>query len=151
MDNNNSKKFGIIFVILVFCIFELISFSFKGIKNVVTNDSKTFKILLSSENKDLENFIKNYFKKEKMKVKIDYAGTLDIMDKINNKEDYDAIWASNSIWLYMLESTSSVSNSKSTSIDPIVFGVKKEKAKQLGLVDKDIYTTDLLEKIIRKE
>ena len=53
MDNNNSKKFGIIFVILVFCIFELISFSFKGIKNVVTNDSKTFKILLSSENKDL--------------------------------------------------------------------------------------------------
>ena len=56
MDNNNSKKFGIIFVILVFCIFELISFSFKGIKNVVTNDSKTFKILLSSENKDLEDF-----------------------------------------------------------------------------------------------
>ena len=151
MDNNNSKKFGIIFVILVFCIFELISFSFKGIKNVVTNDSKTFKILLSSENKDLEDFIKNYFKKEKMKVKIDYAGTLDIMDKINNKEDYDAIWASNSIWLYMLESTSSVSNSKSTSIDPIVFGVKKEKAKQLGLVDKDIYTTDLLEKIKNKE
>ena len=97
MDNNNSKKFGIIFVILVFCIFELISFSFKGIKNVVTNDSKTFKILLSSENKDLEDFIKNYFKKEKMKVKIDYAGTLDIMDKINNKEDYDAIWASNLI------------------------------------------------------
>lgn len=150
-NNNNSKKFGFLFVILVFCIFELVSSAIKGINNIVTNDSKTFKLLLSSENKDLELFIKNYFKKEKMKVKIDYAGTLDIMDKINNKEDYDAIWASNSIWLYMLESTSSVSNSKSTSIDPIVFGVKKSKAEKLGLIDKEIYTTDLLEKIKNKE
>ena len=128
MDNNNSKKFGFLFVILVLCIFSIVSFASKEITNVITNDSKTFKILVSSENKDLESFIENYFKKEKMKVQIDYAGTLEIMDKINNKENYDAIWASNSIWLYMLESTSSVSNSKSTSIDPIVFGVKKSKA-----------------------
>lgn len=151
MDNNNSKKFGFLFVILVLCIFSIVSFASKEITNVITNDSKTFKILVSSENKDLESFIENYFKKEKMKVQIDYVGTLEIMDKINNKEDYDAIWASNSIWLYMLESTSSVSNSKSTSIDPIVFGVKKSKAEKLGLVGKDIYTTDLLEKIKNKE
>ena len=71
MDNNNSKKFGFLFVILVLCIFSIVSFASKEITNVITNDSKTFKILVSSENKDLESFIENYFKKEKMKVQID--------------------------------------------------------------------------------
>ena len=51
------------------------------------------------------------------------------MDKLNSGEKYDAVWTANSIWLYMLDSDVKVSNSKYTSVNPIVFGIKKSKAK----------------------
>ena len=48
----------------------------------------------------------------------------------------------------MLDSSVKTSNLKSTSITPIVFGIKKSKAKELGLIDKDVTMDDLL-KLIR--
>lgn len=110
-------------------------------------EDDTFKIISSSENKDLEEVIMNYAKKENIKVSIDYTGTIDIMDKLNSGEKYDAVWTSNSIWLYMLNSNVSVKNSKSTSINPVVFGITKSKAQELGFVGKEVYTKDILEAI----
>lgn len=104
-------------------------------------------ILLSSENRDIEPVIKKYFKDKKIPLKVDYAGTIEIMDKMNNNEDYDAIWASNSIWLYMLDNPSKITSSKSTFINPVVFGIKKSVAEKLGFVNKNIYTRDILEAI----
>ena len=78
---------------------------------------------------------------------IEYAGTIDIMDRLNNNEEFDAVWTSNSIWLYMLNNSSKVKNSKSTSINPVVFGIKKSKAQELGFIGKDIYTKDILSAI----
>ena len=67
--------------------------------------------------------------------------------KINQGENYDAVWLSNSIWGYMLDSSVSLSNSKCTSINPVVFAIKKSKAQELGFVDKVIYTQDIVEQI----
>ena len=36
-------------------------------------------------------------------------------------------------------------DSKSIVVDPVVMGIEKSKAKELGLVGKDIYNKDLLE------
>lgn len=70
------------------------------------------------------------------------------MQKLNNGEEYDAVWASNSIWLYMLDSSKvSVSDSKSTSINPVVFGITEQKARELNFVDRDIYTKDIVDAI----
>ena len=86
-------------------------------------------------------------RKNNIKLSIDYAGTIDIMEKLNSKEQYDAVWTSNSIWLYMLDKSVSVKNSKSTSINPVVFGIKKSKAKELGFIDKEVSTKDILTEI----
>ena len=91
------------------------------------NSDNTFKIISSTENKDIEEIVQNYAKKNNINVSIDYAGTIEIMSKLNNGEKYDAVWCSNSIWLYMLDSKIKTSNSKSTSINPVVFGIKKWK------------------------
>ena len=108
----------------------------------------TFKLISSTENKDIENELKNFAKNEGINLEIDYAGTIDIMQKLNKGEEYDAVWASNSIWLYMLDSTKvKTSNSKSTSINPVVFGITKQKAEELGFVNKDIYTKDIVDAI----
>ena len=109
--------------------------------------SNEFKVISSSENKDLEPIIQKYAKQNNINLEIEYAGTIDIMDRLNNNEEFDAVWTSNSIWLYMLNNSSKVKNSKSTSINPVVFGIKKSKADELGFVGKDVYTKDILSAI----
>ena len=69
------------------------------------------------------------------------------MQKLNSGEKYDAVWLSNSIWGYMLDSSVKLSNSKSTSINPVVFGIKKSKANELGFIGKDVYTQDIVNSI----
>ena len=107
----------------------------------------TFKIISSQENKQAENIITNYAKNKGYNISIEYAGTLDIISKLNNGEEYDGVWLSNSIWSYMLESSVKVSNSKCTSINPVIFGIKKSKATELGFIDKTVYTKDIVQAI----
>ena len=122
-----------------------------GINSFISNDSSEFKIISSTENKDLEPVIRKYARDNNIDLDIEYAGTIDIMDKINGGEKFDAVWTSNSIWLYMLNNSSKVKNSKSTSINPVVFGIKKSKANELGFIGKDIYTKDILSAIKSKK
>lgn len=150
------KNKGAIIAIIVFIAFIfIVGIAMEGkmddvvnsIKNASNNSSKEFKIISSTENKDLEPVIQEYAKKNDIDLKIEYAGTIDIMDRLNNNEQFDAVWTSNSIWIYMLNNSSKVKNSKSTSINPVVFGIKKSKAQELGFIGKDIYTKDILSAI----
>ena len=110
-------------------------------------DDNTLSIISSSENRDLEDVIQNYAKSKGYEVDIEYAGTLDIMQKLNSGEKYDAVWISNSIWLYMADDNVKISDSKYTSINPVIFGITKSKAQELGFVGKDIYTKDIVNAI----
>ena len=147
--NKNAIIAILIFVAFIFIIgVNLQEDLEQGIKSIRLNSSSNeFKIISSTENKDLEDIIQKYAQENDIDLSIDYAGTIDIMDKLNSNEEYDAVWTSNSIWLYMLNSNIKVSNSKSTSINPVVFGIKKSKAKELGFIGKDIYTKDILSAI----
>lgn len=111
-----------------------------------TTSTNSFKIISSSENEDLDKDLKAYAQSKGVNLEIEYAGTLDIMEKLNSGEVYDAVWASNSMWVYMLDNVST-SNSKSTSINPVVFGIKKSKAEELGFTDRQIYTADIVNEI----
>ena len=141
----------VIFAVLIFIFGITAENDIDNMKNNITskfyNTSDTFRIISSSENKDLEGIMQNYATKNDIDLEIEYAGTIDIMDKLNSGEKYDAVWTSNSIWLYMLNNNVKTSNSKSTSIDPVVFGVKKSKAKELGFIGKDVYMKDILSAI----
>ena len=114
-------------------------------KSLYTN--KTFKIISSSENQDLEPIVQKYANTKGYNVDFEYAGTLEIMQKLNNGEKYDAVWVSNSIWLYMLDSSVKISESKYTSINPVIFAISKSKANELGFINKTIYTKDLVSAI----
>ena len=153
----NNKK-NIIYMIIFFAIILIIAFNQdEDISSIGTQiaenfkSNETFRIISSSENEDLEVVIQNYANKNDIDLEIEYAGTIDIMDKLNSGEQYDAVWTSNSIWLYMLNSNVKLLNSKSTSINPVVFGIKKSKAKELGFIGKDVYTKDILSAIKSKK
>ena len=149
--NGNNKKTVIILTIIFVC-FILLYISVKGGTEKIIDDiyssNNRFSIIASSENKELEDVLYSYAEQNGIKLSIDYAGTIEIMEKLNNGEKYDAVWTSNSIWLYMLDSSKvNVTNSKSISINPVVFGITESKARELGFIGKEVYTKDIIQAI----
>ena len=117
----------------------------KNSKKILYVNFESLNILSSYDNADLEDNIKNYVKKNNIKVKFTYMGDLDIIDEINNySSNYDCVWIANSMWLYMLDNPYLVSESKSISISPVVFGVKKSKVSELNLKNGNISNSDIL-------
>ena len=111
-------------------------------------DKGIFRILVSSENEDAAAILRDFARKQKLDVEFDTASTMDMMDALNSETcPYDAAWLSNSIWVYMLDGTQSVTNAKATFISPVVFGVAKSKALELGFVDTPVYMADIVSKV----
>ena len=114
----------------------------------VSLSSDTFRIIASTSTKKMDEELIKYGRKNHIKVEIEHYGDLEIVDILNaDSKNYDAVWISNSLWLYMLDNTSLTTDSKSIVVDPVVMGIEKSKAKELGLVGKDVYNKDLLENI----
>lgn len=140
---------GFLIIYLVFAMFNTKinnNYNDDDDNNITYND-KVFSLITTPENKVLEDVINKFGKKKSIDISITYADNLDIVDKLNSGEKYDAVWASNSIWLDMLDSSVSTSDSKSTSVTPIVIGIKKSKVEELGLKDKQVKMKDILELI----
>ncbi len=153
-SKEKSSKFGFIFFLIVVCLFfaKTCKNIFSNISNDVDYNPKSLNILSSYENEPMESNIKKYAKKNGITISFKYMGDLDIVDELNsNSKEYDAIWISNSMWLYMLDNTYLTSDSKSVSISPVVFGITKSKANELGLMNKSITNNDILKLIQDKK
>jgi len=143
-----SKNTTILIIISIIIIFVLNIIPF--INNIIEKDlnkSNYITLLASTEYKDLEELITKFSTESDIYVDITYAGNLEIVDRLNTGEEFDAVWASNSLWLYMLKNPSMIKNSKSIFINPVVFGIKKSKAKELGIINKDITNKEILDLI----
>lgn len=145
MDDMNKKtnKAG---KVLIIAFVLIMVFIVKALINGDTFSSRNFNILSNSDNKDYMDELIKYGKKEGMNIKVTYADDLEAIDLIEDTNDFDAVWMSNSIWLYMLENAK-VTNSKSIYINPIVMGVKKSKASNLNLIRDDLKNSDIINAI----
>ena len=149
-NNITEGKIALAVVIIMVLFLTVVLPKFiNGIDNYFDEEYKenSLDIISSSENEELEDIIIKYANSKGYIVNIEYAGTLDIMQKLNNGEEYDAVWLSNSIWMYMLDSSIKTTDSKCTSINPVVFGITKSKAEQLGFIGKTVYTKDIVQAI----
>ncbi len=160
LETDNKTNKSSIKIIVIFCILFVIYLIAKGSvpadteNKFIPNASERgyISLLISNENKDIGQVIQYYCNKNDIDVQIEYAGTIDIMEKINaNSTKYDGVLASNSIWLYMLNSDIKTSNSKSLYINPVIFALRSEKLKELGINDKikndSLYMKDLIDAI----
>lgn len=157
MNNKKSSINGtkvLLTIMFIFMVYGIIISIFEILIDMpLFNPTKnTVRILSSYENKDYEEDLKKYAKENDFKVEFSYMGDLSIVDELNfNSKDYDAVWISNSVWLYMLNNSYLTSNSKSISISPVVMGIKNKKAKELGLIGKDITNDDILKLVTQKK
>ena len=142
MDNPYFDKFKIYFVFIA--IIFIVIVACKNAGKEITKE--TIRIISSTDNQDLEELLIDYGEKNDINVEVDYAGTIEIMEKLNSGEKYDAVWVSNSMWLYMLDGVTT-SDSKIINMNPVVFGIRKSKAVELGLVGKEVRLEDILNAI----
>ncbi len=106
------------------------------------------KIVAGSELKELEPIIEDYAVNNRINISIDYKGSLDIMRMLQHGEmEYDGVWPANSMWLSMGDTKKLLKHEKTTSITPIVFGIKKSKAEELGFVGKEVFVRDIMDAI----
>ena len=105
-------------------------------------------IISGSENKTLEPIIAEFEKEYRTDVEMHYKGSVDIMMGLQSgTRDYDAVWPANSLWIALGDTEKNVKHSKSIMTSPVVFGIKKSVAEQLGWTDKKVYVKDILESI----
>lgn len=95
-------------------------------------------ILAGSELKDLEPLIPAMEQATGLKIKFNYSGTLEAVERLSSGEQTDAAWfASNRYALLTPGVKDKVLQSERTMITPVVLGIKKSKAIELGWVNKD--------------
>lgn len=148
-NGDKTNRFKVIIIaVVVLLIFYLIG-SFNKNKSIVnTLNGNDFRIIASTSTRSMESDLKKFGRKQGINIDIDYYGDLEIVDILNDdSSNYDAVWISNSIWLYMLSNSYLVTDSKSILIDPVVMGIKKSRAEELGLTNGDVYNKDLLNAI----
>lgn len=114
--------------------------------------NQTIRILSGSENRELEDILKKCSKKTKVNIEITYQGSVDIMKKLQTgAQDYDAVWPASSLWISMGDTRHLVKQAESVSTTPVVFGIRKSLAEELGVVGKEVSVNDILSAIKEKK
>lgn len=116
---------------------------------VLGSGSKAIRILSGSENKELEPILKDYAEQNHVRIEMTYEGSLDIMRDLQEETfSYDAVWPASSLWMNAGdENLHRVKHAESISINPVVFGIKKSLAEELGFVGRDVSVRDILDAI----
>lgn len=140
---------GIILLAFAACLIVLANKEKKTDKEIYSD--KYFWLLASEETRDFEDNIKNFARRNNIKIQIEYANTSQIIDKLNHSEKYDAVWLSDSIWLTLLDHPEQIKDSQSVAISPIVYGVRKEIASELGWIGRDVTINQILSAIQNKK
>lgn len=151
----NKRKFNLVdlvFIILfvIVLIGPVLSGAIESLSGKVEEfkTSSSFNLLCSKTFKEMENDLKKFSKKNGINLNITYVDDLEVVDILNTDyKSYDGVWIANSIWFYMLDNGSIITDSKSVAIDPVIMGVTRSKASELGLIRDNVTNNDLLEAV----
>jgi Ca-activated chloride channel homolog len=105
-----------------------------------------FSIVSGSENQPLEPMVQEFCKQQNATCTMTYQGSLDIGLGLQPGRDLvtDAVWPASHIWVSMFDTGRKVSGLKSISQNPVVLGVRKKKAEELGWTTKPVAMADIL-------
>jgi Ca-activated chloride channel family protein len=105
-----------------------------------------FSIISGSENTVLEPIVQDFCKQKGATCTMTYAGTLDIGLALQSPEGVkqDAVWPASSVWVDMFDTGRKVKSLTSIVQMPVILGVRKSKAEELGWVGKPVYMKDIL-------
>src|SRR5262249_16256340 len=98
-----------------------------------------------SKNRTLEPLGTELCRQESLDCRITYMGTVDMALALQESDfPYDAVWPANSLWVDIGDRQRRVKYLKSILRSPVVLGVRKSLAAQLGFVGAPVETKDIL-------
>jgi Ca-activated chloride channel family protein len=105
-----------------------------------------FTILSGSENDVLEPLVQEFCQSHRANCTMRYKGSLDIALalKPGNDPEADAVWPAASIWVDMFDTARRVKSVKSIAQMPVILGVRRSKAQELGWIGAKVTTRDIL-------
>lgn len=110
---------------------------------VSSGSGEAIRIVAGSEMKELEPVLEAYAKDSGQKIEMDYAGSLEISQMLESNEvSYDAVWPASSIWLDLGDTHRLLKHAETTSITPVIFGIRQSLAEELGFVGRDDVSLD---------
>ena len=115
---------------------------------VLGSGRSVLRILSGSENAELEPILEEFAQREGIRIEMTYQGSLDIMRLLGEEHiPYDAVWPASSLWLTVGDTEHRVKHAESISLSPVVFGIRKSLAEELGFIGKEVSVKDLLKAI----
>jgi Ca-activated chloride channel family protein len=109
-------------------------------------------LVSGSENRDLEFLLEDFCAKNGAAITITYMGSLDIMKILEQGGGgYDGVWPANSMWISLGDKAFKVKHRASIYETPVVFGIKKSIAANLGFTARGVSVKDILAAIQAKK
>lgn len=111
------------------------------------DDDSTLYVVSGSENRELEEagLFERFERESGKEIVVEYQGSLDIKLMLERGEvPYDAVWPANSIWLTVADSPL-VRDEASIWRSPVVLGVKRSVAEELGWIDTEVTVQMILD------
>ncbi len=105
-----------------------------------------FDILSGSENDVLEPLVQEFCASRNSQCTMRYQGSLDIALSLKAGSDpnADAVWPASSIWIDMFDTARRVKSVKSIAQMPVILGVRRSKAQELGWIGAKVTSKDIL-------
>ncbi len=133
-------------LIMVIALFVL--FSFAG----CTISKDKLVILSGSENDTLEPILEEFEKINRVDIEMQYKGSVDIMLELEKGGiDADVVWPANSLWVTLGDKGHIVKHMQSIMTSPVVFGIRKSLAEELGFTGRKVPVRDILDAINNKK
>ncbi|MBU0654903.1 MAG: substrate-binding and VWA domain-containing protein [Gammaproteobacteria bacterium] len=104
-------------------------------------------IVSGSENKELQPIIDAWADDEGKSISVVYKGSVDIYRLLQQGASmpYDAVWPANHLWVELGDTQKVVKHEQSIMRSPVVFGLKKSIAQQLGWDKREVRIQDILD------
>lgn len=109
---------------------------------IFTTPAVTLSVVSGSENNTLAPLMADWADRNNLTLQVTYLGSVDISRELEKGTagTYDAVWPANSLWIALGDTQKVVKHSESILRSPVVLGVKKSIAEQLGWVGRQDIT-----------
>ena len=136
-DFSHALMRGLMLLALLLGLFALAGCGEKG---------PPFAIVAGSENKVLEPIVQEFCADRGAECTVHYSGSLDIGLAIASTGgiEADAVWPASSVWIDLFDTGRKVKHVTSIAQMPVILGVRKSKAEELGWVGRDVFMEDIL-------
>ena len=99
-------------------------------------------IVSGSENEALEPLVRAWAEDNRVDLEMSYLGSVDISRELNKgtATEYDAVWPAHSLWIELGDTSRVVKHDASALRSPVVLGLRKSIAEDLGWTTRDDVT-----------